>query len=466
MGCEIGCLGGMNMATTHTMDLTKGSVTKKLMLFAYPVILTNLLQLAYTLADRVVVGNFAENGKIALAAVGATSHPVNLLLALFTGISVGVNVVCANLRGARDEKGLRRSMHSALLLALILGLTIGAVGFVLAEDILVLLSTPADVLPDATLYMQIIFLGAPASVMYNFGAGILRAHGDTKRPMYILGSTGIVNVILNLVLVIGFGRGVDGVAIATIVAQYLSAAVVLIFLFSDKGEYDLNLREIRLHKDQVKRMVGVGIACGINNMLFNIANVLLQSSINSFNDPAIIAGGTAATDINHIQSQILNGFSVACVSFVGQCVGAKQYKRIDKLFRSAVMWPGAFMILFSIVCTLFPEPLLRLFNSDPDVIAAGVLKLRINSWGMVGYVLADICVGCLRGMKKSTMPTLLNVFGVCVTRLIWIFAIFPMNRTPAFLYLCYPISWCCSSVLQTIYFFYCRKQLDKQPQIA
>jgi len=448
------------MAKTKNMDLTQGSVTKKLMIFALPIILTNLLQHAYTLADRIVVGNFAQNGKVALAAVGATSHPINLLLGLFTGIGVGVNVVCANLHGARDAKGLRKCMHTCLVLATIMGLAMAFVGFFLSEQILVLLGTPRDVLADATLYMQIYFLGVPASIMYNFGAAILRSHGDTRRPMTILGSTGIVNVLLNLVLVIGLGRGVDGVAIATITAQYLSAAWVLLCLFRDGGEYDLNVRELKLHKDHALRVIGVGSACGINTMLFNIANVILQSSINSFDDPAIIAGGTAATDLNQIQSLILSGFSMACVSFSGQCMGARKYKRIDQLYRSAVIWPGVVMIVFSLVCTFFPEPLLRMFNPDADVIAAGVVKLRIICWGVVGYVLADVGVGCMRGMKKSTMPTLLNVFGVCGTRLIWILIFFPMNRTPEFLYLCYPISWCCSSALQTVYFFHCRKQLQ------
>lgn len=450
------------MAGRKNMNLAEGPVTKQLILFAVPIILTNLLQHLYTVADRIVVGNFAENGKAALAAVGSTSHAINLMLALFTGIGVGVNVICANLRGAQDEKGLRKCMHTALIMAAVLGTALAAVGFCFSEDILKLMNTNSDVLDQATLYMQIYFLGVPASLMYNFGAGILRSQGDTRRPMYILGSTGLVNVVLNLVLVIGLGRGVDGVAIATITAQYLSAITVLIFLFSPKGEYDLNLRELRPHGRSIAMMLRMGVPCGINAMLFNIGNVLVVYKLNGFQDAAVIAGGTVATDINHLQSLVLSGFSTACVSFSGQCMGAGKYKRIDKMMRSAILWPGAFMICFSLLCTLFTESFLSIFNSDPDVIAAGVFKLRLNSWGMVGYVVAEVAVGTLRGMKESTMPTMLNVFSVCGIRLIWILLIFPLNPTPDFLYLCYPISWACCSLSQGGYYLICRNRLRRK----
>lgn len=258
------------MAATHTMDLTKGSVTKKLLTFALPILMSSLLQHLYTIADRVVVGNFAENGKIALAAVGATSSATSLLIGLFNGISVGVNAVCSNLKGANKPRELQKAMHSAVLLSGILGVGLAVAGFFLSEWILQLMSTPADVLADATVYVKIYFLGVPAALIYNFGAAILRSQGDTKRPMYILGLTGLVNVALNLVLVLGMGRGVDGVAIATAVAQYLSAAAVLWFLFSTKGTYGLRLDQLRLHKAQTWKMVSVGIPCGLNGMLFSI----------------------------------------------------------------------------------------------------------------------------------------------------------------------------------------------------
>mgnify|MGYP003292187811 CR=1 FL=1 len=287
------------MAAPHTMDLTKGSVTKKLVYFTLPILLSSVLQHLYTIADRVVVGNFAQNGTVALAAVGATSAATSLLVGLFTGISVGVNAVCANLKGANKVQDLQKAMHSAMLLSGILGVLLAVAGYFWSGLILQMMSTPADVFDDANLYMKLFFMGTPASLVYNFGAAILRSYGDTKRPMYILGLTGLVNVALNLILVIGMHRGVDGVAIATVVAQYLSAGAVLWILFSPKEAYGLRFAQLRLHGAQTRKMVAIGIPCGLNGMLFSISNVILQSSVNSFNSADIIAGSTAATDINN-----------------------------------------------------------------------------------------------------------------------------------------------------------------------
>lgn len=447
------------MGQPHTLDLTQGSVTKKLLSFTLPILLSSVLQHLYTIADRVVVGNFAENGKIALAAVGATGSATNLLIGLFNGISVGVNAICSNLKGAKQTKELDKAMHSAVLLSLILGFGLGLIGLFATQGILVLMGTPADVLEDATLYMQLYFLGVPASIAYNFGAAILRAHGDTRRPMYILGLTGLVNVGLNLLFVIGMHRGVDGVAIATVVSQYLSAFVVFWILFSPKEAYGLRIGQLKLHKAQTMKMVSIGIPCGLNGMLFSISNVILQSSINSFNSADIIAGNTAATDINNFFYLVSDAMGIACVSFSGQCCGAHQYRRLDKLAWSATWWGSLVLVVLAVLVTLFPRPLLGIFNSDPNVVEAGVFKLIVCGWGTVAYMAGSVMTGMVRGMGKSLTPMLLNIFSICGVRLIWVLGIFPFYREVNFLYLCYPISWACCSVLLVLYFFRCRKKL-------
>ena len=447
------------MAATHTMDLTQGSVTKKLISFALPIYLSSVLQHLYTIADRAMVGNFAKNGAIALAAVGATGSATSLLLGLFTGISVGVNAICSNLKGARRDAELQKAMHSAVILSGILGIILGVAGFFLSGRILTLMSTPKSVLADATLYMKIYFTGVPAAMVYNFGAAILRSHGDTKRPMYILGLTGLVNVGLNLVFILGLHRGVDGVAIATVVAQYLSAGVVLWVLFSPKEAYRLQLNRLGLDRAQTWKMISIGVPCGLNGILFSISNVILQSSINSFNSADIIAGNTAASDINNFMYLACDALCVACVSFSGQCFGAQQYKRLDKLAISASVTGLTVMLVFSGIILAFPRTLLGIFNSDPSVIEAGLFHLRVCSLGTVLYVVAPIMTGTVRGMGKSMMPMILNILCICGVRLLWVLVLFPHYRQINFLYLCYPVSWGCCTLAQLVYFLHCRKKI-------
>lgn len=443
----------------HTLDLTKGSVTKKLISFAIPILLSSLLQHLYTIADRVVVGNFAADGATALAAVGATNSATNLLLNLFVGISLGANIVCSNLRGANRQEKLRKCMHSAVVLSAIFGVVLMVIGLALAKKILTWMATPADVLPAATTYMRIFFMGMPGSLVYNFGAAILRAHGDSQRSMYILGVTGLVNVVLNLVLVIGLHLDVAGVAIATITAQYLSAGTVMWILFSPKQEYKLRLRELRLHKDLVGKMVAIGVPCGINGILQSLSNVIIQSSVNSFGK-YVIAGNTAATDINNFAYLVNGAFSSACVSFAGQCCGARQYKRLDKLVVCSATWNSLIVVLIATVSTIFPRQLLGIFNSDPAVVDAGIFKLILLSWTCVFFGISDSMVGCIRGMGKSLSPTVLNVICLCGIRLLWVLFVFPYcPHDPRYLYLCFPVSWVIAAILQTCNFIYCRKRL-------
>ena len=447
------------MRATKTLDMTQGPILKKLLAFVIPAIAMNLVQQLYTIADRVVVGQFAENGTVALAAVGSTGSVTVLFLNIFIGMAVGANVTCANKRGAKDPLGVERCMHSAILLAAVCGVTICVLGIAACKPLLLLLGTPDELLELATLYTRIYFLGVPGSLVFNFGNNLLRAHGDTKRPMYILSATGLVNVGLNLLLVIVFHMSVAGVAIATIVAQYLSAAAVLWILFSPKDEYKMQWKKLRFHKPSVISIMRIGIPGGLNGMVFTLSNTVILSAVNSFNSAVISAARTAATDLSTMIYQVIAGIYMGCVSFSGQCFGAKKYRRIDKVAVTALGLGSAILAVIGVAYTIFGRQLLSLFNSDPQVIDAGMGPLMINAWFYVLYLVSEVPIGCLRGMRKSGVPGILNLIGICVPRVIWSLWIFPMRRSLTFLFLCYPISWIIGAALQWGYYFYCRKKL-------
>lgn len=445
------------MARKGNMDLTTGSVTRNLLLFSIPIILSNILQHLYTAADRAVVGQFAENATAALAAVGSTNSAITLLLGLTNGMAVGVNIVCANLRGARDERGLQRSMHTAMVLSVLCGLLLMGVGILVARPMLIMMSVPKSVLDLATLYMRIYFCGVPASLMYNFGAAILRANGDTRRPMVILGVSGIVNVVLNLVLVILCHMSVDGVAIATVASQVVSAVWVMGILLSKKQDYRLSFRAMRLHKKEAWNVIKIGVPCGINGMAFSVSNLILQSTVNTFGE-TVIAGNVAADSVGGLIYQVLVGFYTACVSFAGQNFGAGKYKRIDKGMLAGCGLSAGIVLVLGVFASVFSEPLLRIFNTDPAVVEAGVPKLAIYCYGYCVFAASEVVLGCLRGMRKTAVPSAINVFCVCVFRIFWVWVVFPLKPTIEMLYACYPISWVLSGAgLVAAYLFYRKK---------
>ena len=446
------------MASSHSMDLTKGSVFKQLIIFAIPVLLSNLLQQLYNAADVIVVGRFAANGETALAAVGSTGAITLLLLNLFNGLAIGANIVCSNLFGARKRAALSDAMHTSVLLAVVSGVSISIIGVIFARPLLQLMSCREEIIDQATLYMQIFFCGAPFSLLYNFGAGILRAFGDTRRPMYILATTGLVNVGLNLFFVVVLHLDVAGVALATIVAQFLSAVMVLLLLFSPRGEYKMQLRKLRFHKQAISKVIAMGIPCGMNGMVFNIANVTIQSSINTFS-PAVVAGNTVGSNVTDFIYLIMSAFYTANVSFAGQCYGAKQYKRIDRLLVTSIIISCVGSLAATGIATIFSEELFSLYNTEPAVIQAATSKLLILGWTYYLCGISEMAIGCMRGMGRSTMPTLLNAFCICAPRLLWVWFIFPLNPVPKLLYICFPVSWGISAVVQVVYYLHCRKKL-------
>jgi len=445
------------MRLQKNMDLTTGPIFKKLIVFVLPILLSNLLQQFYNSADTIIVGQFA--GKTAIAAVGSTASVTLLLLNLSNGLSVGANVICANLFGAREKDALDACKHTSMLLSVVLGLFFGAVGAVLARPILTLMGTPDTVLDQAVIYMTIYFCGVPASMVYNFGAAILRATGDTKRPMYILTVTGVLNVLLNLLFVVVFGWDVDGVAVATVISQLISAIAVCVILFDPKGEHRLSFQKLRFHKKQLATIIRVGIPCGLNGIVFSSSNVLVQSSINSLGD-VVMAGNVAAGSLNDFIFIVMSSFYSANVSFAGQCTGAREYRRIDKLLLYSIGICVGTTVVLSTLFTAFPVPLMKLYASEMDVIEAGIPRLILVAWSYLFYSMVDPTMGCLRGMRKFTGPTVVNIFATCAPRLLWLFFVFPLNRTLSWLMMCYPISWFICGTAQLIYYRICRKQLE------
>lgn len=449
------------MASSRTMDLTTGPVGKLLLRFAIPIILGNLLQQLYGAADRVVVGQFAENGATALAAIGATSSAINLVLGLFIGIGTGINVICANLLGSKDMGALRKGMHTAVLSGLLCGILLGVAGYIMTPAILAWMGTPLSVTPQAVTYMQLYFLGVPASLLYNFGAGILRAYGDTKRPMYILVISGLVNVVLNLVFVIGLRMSVAGVALATAISQYFSAIAVMYILFAPRDQYRLKLGELGIDKKQFLAIIRVGIPSGLGSIVFSSSNVILQSSLNTFNSDAVIAAKTIAVDLNTLIWQIQGALSAACVSFAGQCYGAGNYKRIDKVASHATGLCFILMGIPIILCTVFMPQVIGIFNGDPEVLHYGIPLMIINIPCLFLYIPAELYMGCSRGMKRAVAPTVLNMLSVCLPRILWVLFVFPAFRSVTVLYLCYPISWTISSLTQMGFYFHTRRKMNR-----
>ncbi len=440
-------------------DLTTGSVTKKMIAFVIPIFLSGVLQQLYNAADTMTVGQFA--GSDSLAAVGATTALTNLILNLFLGLAVGANVLCAKRFGSKDEEGLSRAIHTALPLAFVSGLVLLVIGLTTCKYMLEAMGTPEDVIDKSVLYMRIYFLGAPASLVYNFGAGILRAGGDTKRPLYILVCSGLVNVCLNLFCVIVLKLDVAGVAIGTIVSQFISAVAIVIILLRSKSAFRFDFKKIKIRKAELLEIIKVGFPAGLNGIMFSVSNVILQSTINSFGS-TVIAGNTASSNIEVFFFLVLSSFEQGAVSFTGQNMGAKKYERLAPIMRSGTLIALAGALIMSAVTYPLQEELLGIFTPDPDVISAGMIKLTMVCYTYFTFVPNQVCGGCLRGMGKSLTPTVLNALFTCVTRIIWIYTFYRMKPTLWMLYLAYPISWVLSSLAIYIAYHVTRVKIIKK----
>ena len=418
--------------------MCSGPLFGKILLFYIPLMLSGILQLLFNAADIVVVGRFV--GSEALAAVGSTSSLINLLVNVFIGLSVGANVLAARFFGAGKKEELSDMVHTAIATSLVSGIFLIFLGVLLARPALLLMETPENVIDQAVLYMRIYFIGMPATMAYNFGSAILRAAGDTKRPLYYLFAAGVVNVVLNLFFVIVCGLGVAGVAIATVISQVISAALVIRCLALSDSDYKLDLKRLRMVPDKLLRMVQIGVPAGLQGALFSVSNVLIQSSVNSFGSVAM-AGNTAASNIEGFVYTSMNAFHQTAISFTGQNYGARNYKRIGRILLICQLLVIAVGLLFGNAAYLLGDKLLLLYSSEPEVITYGLLRMSIicTTYCLCGMM--DVMVGSLRGMGYSVMPMLVSLTGACLFRILWIYTVFREIPTLQCLYWSYPVSW-------------------------
>lgn len=426
------------MRKRFEMDMCNGPLLKKVWIFSIPLMLSGVLQLLFNMVDMVVVGRFVSSD--ALAAVGSTGSMVNLIVNLFMGLSVGAGVVVAQRFGASDTSGVSDTVHTSMLFSVIGGTVVGIIGLLVSRPLLVLMNTPDEVLDMAHLYVFIYFCGLPAIGVYNFGASILRAVGDTRRPMLFLVLSGLLNLVANLIFVCVFHWGVAGVAIATVLSQCLAAFLTVRCLMHTDGCFRLYLRELRLNAKVLKTITRIGMPAGIQGALFSVSNMLIQSSINFFG-PVWMAGNTAASNIDGFAYVALNAFSQAAITFTGQNVGAKKLERVPRVLLSCTGSVTVLGLVLSAVIFLLRYPLLSLYDTNAEVISAGVVRL---TWVLIPYFLCGLMetvVGVLRGLGRSIMPMIVSLLGSCVFRVIWIYTVFEACKEFWVIFVSYPISW-------------------------
>lgn len=446
------------MSSKYTMDMCNGPLLKKIILFAIPLMLSGVLQLLFNAADVIVVGRFTGNE--ALAAVGSTSSLINLLINLFVGVSVGANVLLGKHIGARDEENASKTVHTAVTFALVVGIAMIFVGFFLSRPLLELMGTPEDVINLSVLYIRIYFVGMPAFMFYNFGAALLRAVGDTKRPLYFLTLAGIINVIFNLIFVIVFHMGVAGVALATIISEGISAFLVFLCLKGADGVLHLDHRSLSFHKDVAIQMMKIGLPAGLQGCIFSVSNVLIQSSVNSFGSIAM-AGNTASANLEGFVYNAMNSLYQTSLSFTSQNMGAKKYKRVDKILIECLVIVMIVGIVMGGGAYLIGTSLLSIYSSDPQVISYGLLRMSLICVPYFLCGMMDVFVGSLRGMGYSVMPMLVSLTGACLFRIVWIFTIFATNRSLFVLYFSYPVSWALTATAHLICYMIVRKKVFK-----
>ena len=438
--------------------MCNGTIMDKLISFSIPLMLSGILQLMFNAVDIVVVGRFS--GSQALAAVGSTTALINVFTNLFIGISLGANVLAARYYATGKTKEMSETVHTAIALALVSGVAMAVIGVVFARGALEIMGTPDDVIVKSTLYMRIYFCGMPFFMMYNYGAAILRAVGDTKRPLIFLIVSGVINAVLNLFLVIGFHLDVAGVGIATVISQLVSCILVLRCLHHTESSYQLHLAKLRIRSVYLKQIFEVGVPAGIQSTVINISNAMLQSSVNSFGSIAM-AGYTASNNIFGFLYVSVNSFTQACMSFTSQNYGVKKLKRMDRVLIDCMILSVVVTLILGSSVYIFGPELLHIYSNQADVIKYG---MEIFSYTTVTYFLCglmDLFPGALRGMGYSTVPMILSIIGTVGVRIIWIYGLFPSHRSLTFLFLSYPVSWIATIIMQVICFWFVRKKIHR-----
>lgn len=430
------------MSNTNTtkakVDMLNGPLFMKILIFALPLAASSLLQQLFNSVDVAVVGRFASSK--ALAAVGSNAPVISLLINLFIGISMGANVVISNHLGQRDEQSIRHAISTVTLVAAISGLLLMCIGIGVARPILELMDTPSDVLDMAVLYLRIYFIGIPFFLIFNFGAAILRSVGDTRRPLYILVVAGIINTVLNLIFVIGLGMSVEGVAIATAVANAISAAWIIQLLRKEPGAIQLQFKHLRIYKKELKRMLQIGVPAGLQGMVFSISNVVVQSAINGYG-AAAIAGSAAAVNFEYYCYYIIVACNGAAISFIGQNYGAQKYDRVRRIYRICLLMGLIGCFIANALFTWQNQFFLSFFTTDAEVIQYGAIRMEgvlLFQFIACSY---EVTGSALRGMGESMLPTIMTVFGTCILRIIWVFAVLPHYTGFAHLLQVYPLSW-------------------------
>ena len=442
----------------YEIDMCNGTIMDKLISFSIPLMLSGILQLMFNAVDIVVVGRFS--GSQALAAVGSTTALINVFTNLFIGISLGANVLAARYYAAGKTKEMSETVHTAIALALVSGVVMAVTGVVFARGALEIMGTPEDVIGKSTLYMRIYFCGMPFFMMYNYGAAILRAVGDTKRPLIFLIVSGVINAVLNLFLVIVFHLDVAGVGIATVISQLVSCILVLRCLHHTESSYQLHLAKLRIRSVYLKQIFEVGVPAGIQSTVINISNAMLQSSVNSFGSIAM-AGYTASNNIFGFLYVSVNSFTQACMSFTSQNYGVKKLKRMDRVLIDCMILSVVVTLILGSSVYVFGPELLHIYSDQADVIQYG---MEIFSYTTVTYFLCglmDLFPGALRGMGYSTVPMILSIIGTVGVRIIWIYGLFPSHRSLTFLFLSYPVSWIATIIMQVICFWFVRKKIHR-----
>lgn len=444
----------------YYMDMCNGPILKKMLIFALPLIGSGVLQLLFNAVDVIVVGKYA--GDNALAAVGSNTSLINLFVNFFMGLSIGANILVSQYFGAKQEKELSETVHTAIAISLFSGVLLAVLGIALSPTILRWTQVPEDILPLAVIYLRVYFVGMPVLMLYNFGAAILSAIGDTKRPLYFLVVAGVVHVILNLFFVIQLHWGVFGVAFSTVISQVISAWFVLKCLMKETGGVRVEIKKIYIHKEKIKRILQIGVPAGLQSVLFSISNVLIQSAINSFG-ATVVAGNSAAANIEGFVYVAMNAFYQANISFTSQNVGAKKYERLNRILLTAQACVSVVGLITGGACYFVGPTLLKLYTNSPNVIAAGMIRF---SYVGVVYVLCgmmNVAVGSLRGMGYAVFPVVVSLIGSCALRIVWLQTVFQIERFHSIetVYIIFPISWIVTLLAHIVTYVVAKKRLTK-----
>jgi len=447
----------------YQIDMCSGSVLKKMLMFAIPLMCSSILQLLFNAADIVVVGRFA--GDNSLAAVGSNTALINLLTNLFVGLSIGANVTSAHYYGAKSFDELKKTVHTAMTISIYSGILLTVIGIIGAKEILILMQTPEEILDLAVKYLRIYFLGMTSLMVYNFGSAVMRSTGDTKRPLYYLFAAGIINVILNLIFVILFHLDVVGVALSTVISQTISASLIVRCMVKESEEsgIHLDLKSLKIDKSKFRKILQIGLPAGVQGIIFSLSNVVIQSSVNSFGK-VVVAGSSASSNIEGFVYMAMNSFYQATLSFTSQNMGAGRRERINKILFSGQLCVIITGVVMGGLVVLFGNQLLGIYSSSDDVIKAGMQRLTIvvSTYALCGIM--DVMVGSLRGIGYSVLPMIVSLVGACGIRLLWLATVFQIEKfhIPETIYVSYPVSWIITIMAHITCYIIVRRKLDRK----